>query len=114
MIADLIGDKDLGLKRELNSTDWLLAFFERRALELGYENLFSGSASRVDDDHIPFLQRGVPAVDLIDFDYGPDNEHWHTSDDNLKNVSAESIAIIGDLLLESIDPLCEELKKRGR
>lgn len=111
VLVDLIGDRDLGLKIELNSTDWLRNFFAQRARDLGYDNLFSGGETRVDDDHIPFLKRGVAAVDLIDFDYGPDNRYWHSVEDNLTHVCKESVGIIGDLVLESLDPLAERLQR---
>ncbi len=109
VLVDLIGDRDLNLKTELNSTGWLRRFFEQRADEMGYLGLFSDGETRVDDDHIPFLKRGVAAVDLIDFNYGPENRYWHSVEDNLTNVCKESVGIIGDLVLESIDPLAEKL-----
>ena len=49
------------------------------------------------DDHVPFFQRGVPAINLIDFNYGPGNSCWHTAGDTLENISAQSICTAADL-----------------
>jgi Zn-dependent M28 family amino/carboxypeptidase len=53
----------------------------------------------VEDDHIPFLDAGIPAVDIIDLDYGPGNSYHHTPDDTLDNVSVESLDKVGRLVL---------------
>ncbi len=51
------------------------------------------------DDHVPFLERGVPAIDLIDFNYGPGNAFWHTTQDSLDKISAQSIKTVADFAL---------------
>jgi Zn-dependent M28 family amino/carboxypeptidase len=58
-----------------------------------------------DDDHMPFLRAGVPAVDIIDFEFGDgpqDNSFWHTEEDTLDKISAQSLKIVGDVLLLSL------------
>jgi Zn-dependent M28 family amino/carboxypeptidase len=61
----------------------------------------------MEDDHLPFIQRGVPAIDLIDDDYGPHDAahpdgYHHTPEDTLDKISAKSLTIDGDVFLESI------------
>jgi hypothetical protein len=61
--------------------------------------------SRVEDDHLPFLERGVVALDLIDFDYGPNNQFWHTEQDTVDKLSAHSLEVVGKVLLSVIGKL---------
>jgi hypothetical protein len=107
--VDMIGDADLRVLREGNSTPWLRDLFLGVAQRLGYTAQFPNEGpAYIEDDHIPFLQRGMPAVDLIDFDYGLYNRYWHTNDDTIDKLSPESFAVILHVLDESI----RELEKR--
>jgi len=106
LLADLIGDRNLNLRRESNSTKWLADLVWGVARRLGYGEHFLEESQAVEDDHTPFLRRGVPAVDLIDFDYPP----WHTTGDTLDKISARSLAIVGHVILESLT----ELEKKFR
>jgi len=106
ILADMIGDRDLAIKRESQSTTWLTDLVWNTAKRLGYEKHFVSETQSISDDHIPFLKRGVPAVDLIDYDYPP----WHTPGDTLDKVSARSIGIVGHVILESV----KELEKKVR
>jgi len=54
----------------------------------------------IDDDHIPFVRMGIPALDLIDFDYGPGHSWWHTEKDTMDKLSPQSLQIVGDVLME--------------
>ncbi len=101
ILADMIGDRDLDLRRETNSTRWLTDLVWQTAERLGYQRYFLNDSITVEDDHIPFLRRGVPAVDLIDFDY----PYWHTTQDTLDKVSPKSVAIVGHVILETIAAL---------
>lgn len=102
ILTDMVGDADLNIDRELNSTDWLLDLVYRAASTLGYQSHFFRRQMSTFDDHTPFLNAGVPAVDLIDFDYGYNNVFWHTSDDTLDKLSSNSFRIVGDTVLETI------------
>ncbi len=51
------------------------------------------------DDHVPFLDAGIPAVDLIDFEFGPENSRWHTTEDTLDKVCPESLDAVGEAVL---------------
>jgi Zn-dependent M28 family amino/carboxypeptidase len=102
ILADMIGDKDLDIQRESRSTDWLVALVTQAAKKFGYERYFFQREEAVDDDHLPFVQRGVPSIDVIDLDYGPNNSYHHTAQDTLDKISARSLTIDGDVFLETI------------
>jgi hypothetical protein len=108
IVADLIGDKNLRVRREENSTRWLTDLVWKTAKRLGYAEHFLDEDTSIEDDHIPFLRRGVPAVDIIDLDY----PHWHTAQDTLDKVSARSIAVVGHVILEVLGELEKAEVKR--
>jgi Zn-dependent M28 family amino/carboxypeptidase len=107
--VDMIGDKDLRILRDESSTAWLRELVWNTAAELGYSKHFETSPGSITDDHVPFLLAGVPALDLIDFNYGPDNEYWHTDRDTVNKLSARSFQVVGEVLLRAI----EKLEKRS-
>jgi len=72
---------------------------------LGYSKYFLRQPIAVTDDHIPFVNAGVSAVDLIDFDYGPDNSYWHTAQDTLQHCSPSSLTIVGRVVKAALDEL---------
>ena len=102
MLADMIGDKDLDIQRESNSTDWLVGLVRQAAKKFGYERYFFQVDEAVEDDHLAFVHRGVPSIDVIDLNYGPNNSYHHTAQDTLDKVSARSLTIDGDVFLETI------------
>jgi len=106
LLADMIGDADLNIDRDGNSTAWLEDLIYEAASRLGYQSHFFGrTLSGVDDDHIPFVRRGVPSADLIDFNYGYNDVFWHTTQDTVDKLSPKSLEIIGTTILETIDIL---------
>jgi glutaminyl-peptide cyclotransferase len=102
MLADMIGDKDLDIQRETRSTDWLVELVRQAAHKYGYDRYFFQTEEAVDDDHLAFIQRGVPSIDVIDLDYGPNNAYHHTAQDTMDKISARSLTIDGDVFLETI------------
>lgn len=102
ILADMIGDKELDIQRESRSTGWLVDLVRQAARKFGYEQYFFQQEEPVDDDHLPFLKRGVPSIDVIDLDYGPDNSYHHTAQDTMDKVSAHSLQIDGDVFLATI------------
>ena len=102
MLADMIGDKDLDIERETRSTGWLVDLVRQAAHKYGYDRYFFQTEEPVEDDHLAFLDRGVPSIDVIDLDYGPNNSYHHTAQDTLDKVSAHSLTIDGDVFLETI------------
>ncbi len=107
--VDMIGDRNLDIMEEMNSSAPLRELVWRSAERLGYGNHFLRNNSAVEDDHIPFLRRGVNALDLIDLDYGPGNSYWHTEKDTMDKLRAESFQIVGRVLLDTL----KELERGG-
>jgi len=102
ILADMIGDADLNVDRDTNSTPWLQDVVREAATRLGYQSHFFGRQMEVSDDHLPFLKRGVPSVDLIDFNYGYNDSYWHTTEDTVDKLSPRSLQIVGSVILETI------------
>lgn len=96
VIVDMIGDRDLEIFLEHNSDIALATSIWDKAAELGYGEYFVPDPKyRMLDDHVPFLEAGIPAVLIIDFDY----PYWHTISDTIDKISADSFKIVGDTLL---------------
>jgi glutaminyl-peptide cyclotransferase len=103
ILADMIGPNHVKILKESNSTKWLTDLVWKTAARLGYKDTFLPGETAIEDDHQPFLHRGVPSVDLIDFnDFQP---YWHTTQDTLDKVSPQSLAIVGYVILESVGEL---------
>ncbi|MBI4467299.1 MAG: M28 family peptidase [Acidobacteria bacterium] len=107
IVVDMIGDKNLNVRRDLNSTPWLTDLVWQVARDKGYGAHFLEEKTGVEDDHLPFVHAGVPAVDLIDLDYGPGNRYWHTREDTLDKLSPRSFEIVGEVVLETIARLAQ-------
>ncbi len=101
VVWDMVGDKDLRLPQERNSIRGAPEVVQRvwaKADELGYGRYFPEvEGSYIDDDHMPLLRAGIRTIDVIDFNYGPGNGYWHTLEDTVDKVSAESLQIVGDV-----------------
>ena len=92
----MIGDADLNIYLEKNSNVAIRTEIWSTAEKLGYgEQFINEEKFSMLDDHTPFLEAGIPAVDIIDFDY----PYWHTTQDTPDKVSAESLQAVGDTLL---------------
>lgn len=102
LLADMVGDADLNIEHDSNSTPWLEAVVYEAASRLGYQSHFFARTMGVDDDHIPFLKLGVPCADFIDFDYGYNDVYWHTTQDTVDKLSPKSLQIVGATMLETI------------
>lgn len=98
VLVDMIGDRDLQIKRDTNSTAWLTDIVWKAAETQKLGSYFPPATTEIEDDHLPFLQAGVPSVDIIDLEYGP----WHTAGDTLDAVSARSLQVVGDVLLAAL------------
>lgn len=106
ILADMVGQYNLRIERESSSTRGLTDLVWKTAASLGYGNIFVQQATTVEDDHGPFLKRGVPAVDIIDLE---GYQYWHTPQDTLDKVSAASLAAVGHVILAAV----QELQKPG-
>jgi Zn-dependent M28 family amino/carboxypeptidase len=107
VLVDMIGDRDLRIRRDANSTPWLTTIVWDAAKRLQLDNAFIPDSTRIEDDHMPFLAAGVPAVDIIDLDYEP----WHTAKDTIDAVSARSLQVVGDVVLAALPGIEARLTK---
>jgi hypothetical protein len=107
VLVDMIADRDLQIRRDANSTRWLTDAIWDAAKRLDLDSYFVAESTRVEDDHLPFVQAGVPSVDIIDLDYEP----WHTAKDTLDAVSARSLQVVGDALLAALPQIEARLTK---
>jgi len=108
ILADMIGQKNLHVLRETGSSKWLTDLVWHTAARLGYGDIFLAQESEVTDDHEPFIRRGVSAIDIIDLSDYTNLGYWHTTEDTLDKISPRSLAIVGHVILESVN----ELQKR--
>ena len=105
ILVDMIADAHLDIRRDQDSTSWLTDLIFGTARRLGYPKYFLDDSTAMDDDHTPFVNLGVSAVDLIDFDYGPDNSYWHTAKDVPEHCSPSSLTIVGRVVRATLDEL---------
>ncbi len=92
VIIDMIGDMDLNIKIEHNSDPDLVEEIWEQAADLGYSGYFlQQQGYNILDDHTPFIEKGIKAVDIIDFDY----PYWHTTSDTIDKISPESLGVVG-------------------
>lgn len=111
ILLDMMGYKNLELGRDTMSTVWLLDTVWETAHELGYSKVFVARAEGVGgDDHEPFLKAGIDSLDLIQLS---DYRYWHTPEDSLDKISAESMKIVGEVVLASLPKIEERLANRS-
>jgi Zn-dependent M28 family amino/carboxypeptidase len=105
MVMDMIAPTDLAILRDTNSTPWLLDLIYAAAERGGYQSHFYGIQGGEEDDHIPFVKRGVPCADIIDVPYGYNDVFHHTPQDTMDKLSPQSLQIVGDTIMETIHML---------
>lgn len=125
VLLDLLGDHEMKIDRDNESNRTLLDLFGAAAERLGVRDRLYRYESPMKDDHQPFKEQGVRVIDLIDFRWRPPAEHhdgmpedakryfpfWHTKDDDMSRVSADSLAIAGNLVLEALPAIEKDLLK---
>jgi glutaminyl-peptide cyclotransferase len=101
ILLDMVGDRELSVTLPLDSDADLARRVLAAAGRLGVREHFGyyTRASSILDDHKPFQALGIPSIDIIDFEYGPANRYWHTADDTMDKLSADSLAIVGNVVL---------------
>jgi len=97
ILVDMIGDRDLHILKEENSTPWLTQLVWGTAAKMGRRE-FESRTTPIEDDHLEFLAAGVPSVDIIDLDYPA----WHRADDTMDKVSAKSLQAVGDVVMAAL------------
>jgi glutaminyl-peptide cyclotransferase len=108
ILLDLIADRDLNIRRDANSTGWLVDIVWTAAARAGYSEYFLQESIAITDDHLHFVGAGVPSIDIIDLDYAA----WHTARDDLDAVSARSLQIVGDVVLAALPEIERRLSSR--
>jgi len=107
LLADMIGDKQLDIDQDGNSNPRLIELLKEAAKDTGHANAISRDHTPIEDDTVPFARRGVPVLDVIDFDYGPHTDatpdgYHHTAQDTIDKISPQSLQTAGDIFLELI------------
>jgi len=108
ILLDMIGDKDLDILYDTNSDKRLMDLVFKTANKIGLQSILSPYRAAIEDDHLPFMDVGIPSVDIIDLNFGPGNSYHHTLEDNLDNVSLESMEKVGKLVLAVLEELQKE------
>jgi hypothetical protein len=109
IVLDMVGDKDLNILEETQSSKRLIDWFREAAKETGVEGKFFKTSGPITDDHLNFTSAGVAdVIDIIDFDYGKNNAYWHTKDDTLDKISGESLRIVGDVVLRVLPKVAKQ------
>jgi len=107
ILADMVGQYGLHILRDTSAPKWLNDTIWDTAGRLGYQTVFVSQANATEDDNLPFIDRHVPVIDLIDLDDYINAGYWHTTQDTLDKISPRSLATVGHVILESIDQLQE-------
>jgi Zn-dependent M28 family amino/carboxypeptidase len=107
VLVDMIADRSPRFMRESHSTPWLTDIIWSTAQKMGYGSTFVNESTPIEDDHVPFLNAGVIATDIIDLDYAP----WHTAADTLEQTSARSMQVVGDVVVASLAPIEARLSR---
>jgi Zn-dependent M28 family amino/carboxypeptidase len=109
VVADMIGWKQMNIEKELNSTPWLLDLLYKAGKDTGHSSYLFRKQEAIEDDHIPFKDRGVPVLDVIDYEYGPadptrpgEYAFHHTAQDTLDKLSASSLQVSADIFLDLV------------
>jgi glutaminyl-peptide cyclotransferase len=110
VLVDMIGDRNLTIRKDSNSTPWLTEMIWEAARRQKLEAEFQSSTTQIEDDHLPFLKAGVPSVDIIDLEY----PQWHTAQDTLDAVSARSLQVVGDVVLAALPQIEARLARPSR
>ena len=106
ILVDMVGPANPVYKRETNSTPWLTDIVWSTAARLGYGNVFVNDRATIEDDHLSFLSRGVPATDIIDLDV----PYWHTTRDTIDKIDPRTLAITGHVLLASLPEIEKKIQ----
>jgi glutaminyl-peptide cyclotransferase len=110
VLADLVGYKDLRIHPQENAAPWLVNIIWSKAAQLGHSDFFvSEKVSGYEDDHLAFMHRNVPSIDLIGDAWNYQNVYWHTPQDTLDKVSARSLQAVGDVILASLPEIAKRI-----
>jgi glutaminyl-peptide cyclotransferase len=108
IVVDMVGDRDLTLTVPAGCSPRLVSMLFAAAREESVRERVSLAAGGILDDHAPFLEAGMPAIDLIDFQYGSQpgrNDYWHTPEDRMDRLSPQSLQTVGRMILRMVNGL---------
>jgi glutaminyl-peptide cyclotransferase len=105
ILADMVGQYNLQILRDRDSPKWLTDTIWNTAARLGYQSVFVPQETSTEDDNLPFIERHVPVIDLIDLNDYINLGYWHTAQDTLDKISPRNLAIVGHVILESVNAL---------
>ena len=108
IVLDMVGDRNLSVTIPRNSSPELVSMAFQAARDHGVRSMFSLAATDILDDHVPFRKAGIPAIDIIDFQFGSvpgKNDYWHTDQDTIDKISEESLEIVGRVTLGMLNRL---------
>lgn len=109
VLADMVGIANLHIKREENSTRWLVDILWNNAAKLGYGTVFVNEYAATEDDHLSFLHRNVPSADIIDLETPQAENTWHTTADVISIVHPRPLQIVGDVILSSLSDISRHI-----
>ena len=106
LLLDMVGDAELGITLPGNCDTELIRRARQAAKQQGVADKFGFYLrGAIIDDHVPFQELGIPSLDLIDFQYGPNNSYWHTNLDRMDKLSAASLGVVGNVVLAMLADL---------
>ena len=111
ILLDMIGDRDLTITLPRNIDRKLMGMAFDAARKAGIRQKFSLTKSMVTDDHVPFLEAGIPTLNLIDFQHGSKpglNDYWHTEQDSIERISADSLQAMGNVVINILNAIGSE------
>ena len=107
ILLDMIGNKNLQLVKDLNSSKWLNRIIWNKASQMGHGKIFVERGNvAAEDDHLPFAREGVPVVDIINLNY----QYWHRKEDTLDKLSTHSLTAVGNVILSSLAEISQSLE----
>lgn len=112
LLLDMVGDRELSITFPAGCDAALREMAREEAAKLGVQRFFGDYSGDILDDDFPFRARGIPTLNFIDFQYGPENRYWHTPEDTLDKLSRESLKTVADVVLALIWRLGEEQAHR--
>ncbi len=113
ILFDMIGDADLSFPKDGNGAGWLNDIVWQTAASIGHGDVFNDSFTQfMEDDHLPFTERGVAAIDLIDFDYGPGHRNWHAPFDTMDKLGPDGFQAVGETILTALPAIAERISGR--
>ena len=115
LLLDMIGDQNLHVTLSLDTSDRLVNLALKSAEKIDFKGKIGVDPDLlILDDHVPFRDLGIPSINLIDFDFGAENKHWHTVEDSMDKISVQSLQEVGDLALEMILQQVKQGKAHGQ